>query len=208
MGRSKSSQRWLQEYRSDPFVQQAQKDGYRSRAVYKLAWLQQRDQFLRPGMCVVELGAAPGGWTQYLSQHIGDHGRIIASDVLSMDTFAGVEFIQGDFTEISVYDAIVASMQNQQADLVLSDMAPNMSGIEAVDQPKSIYLVELAAELAAKLLRPGGSFVSKVFQGSGFDALIRSLRNEYRSVKVRKPDASRSRSKEVYVVALGHNTQH
>lgn len=203
MGRSKSSQRWLQEHAGDHYVQQAHKEGYRSRAVYKLQWLDKRDRLLSSGNTVVELGAAPGGWTQYLSEKVGEKGKIIASDILEMDAFADVEFIQGDFTEEGVYQAIIEAMQGQKADLVLSDMAPNMSGMEAIDQPKAMYLAELAMDLAAQLLKPNGTFVVKVFQGGGVDALLLNLRSQYRVVRSRKPAASRSRSREVYLVASG-----
>ncbi len=165
-----SSRTWLREHREDPYVQQAQREGYRSRACYKLLEILERDRLLRPGMTVLDLGSAPGGWSQVAAERVGPRGRVIASDILAMDALAGVEFIQGDFTEEEVVNRILAVLDGAGADLVLSDMAPNMSGLSAVDQPRSMYLVELALDLARVVLAPGGALVAKVFQGEGFDS--------------------------------------
>jgi 23S rRNA (uridine2552-2'-O)-methyltransferase len=204
MAKKKSSSKaWLKEHRDDPYVQQAQREGYRSRACYKLLELQDKDRLIRPGMTVVDLGSAPGGWSQVAADLVGHGGRVVASDILPMDALAGVEFIQGDFTEEQVFERIVAAIDGQPVDLVVSDMAPNMSGMTAVDQPRSMYLVELALDLARRVLAPGGSFVAKVFQGEGFDALVRDARASFDKVLTRKPQASRPRSREVYLVARG-----
>lgn len=203
MAKSKSSRRWLREHFNDPYVQRTQQDGYRSRASYKLLELQERDRLLKPGMTVLDLGAAPGGWSQVAAELVGDKGRVIASDILPMDSIAGVEFIQGDFTEEEVLNAILDTLGDSQADLVISDMAPNMSGMVDIDQPRSMYLVELAVDLAKQTLKPGGSFATKVFQGEGFEAFYRDLRQYFASVVSRKPKASRPRSRELYVVAKG-----
>lgn len=202
MAKKKSSSKaWLKEHREDPFVQQAQRDGYRSRACYKLLELQQRDKLVKPGMTVVDLGSAPGGWSQVAANLVGHHGRVIASDILPMDSLAGVTFIQGDFTEDTVFNAICRVIGEDPVDLVISDMAPNMSGIAAVDQPSSMYLVELALDMACRVLAPGGVFVAKVFQGEGFDDILRESRVQFSTVLTRKPEASRPRSREVYLVA-------
>ena len=201
MARSKSSQRWLREHFSDPYVKKAQAEGLRSRAAYKLEELIERDKLLKPGMVVVDLGAAPGGWSQLVRRELGDSGRVIALDILDMPTLAGVEFILGDFREPEPLAQLEATLAGQAVDLVLSDMAPNMSGMDAVDQPRSMYLAELARDFAQQHLRPGGSFLIKLFQGTGFDDYIRDLRTRYQKVKVRKPEASRSRSSEVYALA-------
>lgn len=203
MGRSKSSQRWLQEHNSDHYVKRAQQDGYRSRASYKLLELHKKDRLFKPGMTVVDLGAAPGGWSQVAVALVGHKGRVIASDILPMDSIAGVDFVEGDFTEESVLDEILGLLEGQQADLVISDMAPNMSGMKAVDQPKAMYLIELALELACQILKPEGVFVAKVFHGEGFDDFLREARGRFQQVVTRKPDASRARSREVYLVARG-----
>lgn len=203
MAKSKSSNRWLDEHFKDAYVKQSQKDGYRSRASYKLLELDDKDRLLRPGMTVVDLGAAPGGWSQVAVELVGHKGRVLASDILPMDALAGVEFVLGDFTEESVLNELLDRLGEERADLVISDMAPNMSGVRNVDQPASMYLVELAVDMAQQVLKPGGAFVAKVFQGEGFDALIRDLRSSYSSVVTRKPGASRPRSREVYVVARG-----
>jgi len=203
--RSKSSDRWLKEHVNDSHVQRAQADGYRSRAVYKLIELDEKDQLIKPSSTIVELGAAPGGWTQYLASKIGPEGKIIASDILPMDSVAGsadaMIFILGDFTEQSVADAIEAEVGKNGADLVLSDMAPNLSGVASSDQARAMGLVEMALDTASRVLNPEGAFVAKVFQGEGFDSFVRELRSQFQQVKIRKPDASRSRSREVYVVA-------
>ena len=204
MPKKKSSSRaWLKEHRTDPYVQQAQKDGYRSRACYKLLEIQEKDRLIRPGQTVVDLGAAPGGWSQVAAGIVGVRGRVIASDILPMDSLEDVQFIQGDFTEESVLAEILDAIGEEGADLVISDMAPNMSGMNAVDQPRSMYLVELALDLSRQVLKPGGAFLSKVFQGEGFDELIRDARTSFDRVLTRKPAASRPRSREVYVLGTG-----
>ncbi len=201
MARSSSSQRWLAEHFRDEFVLRAQREGYRSRAVYKLIELNERDHFLRPGQRVVDLGAAPGGWTQYAAAVVGDRGHIFALDLLPMDHFAHTTVLQGDFSDDAVLHVLTEALAGQPVDLVISDMAPNMSGVETVDIPRAMYLAELALEFCTRMLKPGGVFVSKVFQGEGFDALMRSARQQFASVVVRKPKASRPRSREVYLVA-------
>jgi len=203
MARSKSSSRWLREHFNDPFVKRAQAEGWRSRAVFKLEELIERDRLLKPGMVVVDLGAAPGGWSQVARQRLGGNGRVIALDILPMQGIGGVEFIQGDFREESVLQQLQTLLDGAPVDLVLSDMAPNLSGMSAVDQPRSMHLVELAEEFAAAHLREGGAFLAKVFQGEGFDALVRRLRGDYARVSMRKPKASRARSPEVYALATG-----
>jgi len=198
-----SSKAWLKEHRDDPYVQQAQREGYRSRACYKLLELQQKDRFIRPGMTVLDLGSAPGGWSQVAVELVGHNGRVVASDILPMDSLAGVEFIEGDFTEEAVFERILECLGDHPVDVVISDMAPNMSGMTAVDQPRAMYLVELALDLARRVLSPGGVFVAKVFQGEGFDELFRETRDSFDRVLTRKPKASRPRSREVYLVATG-----
>lgn len=201
--RSKSSARWLKEHFNDPYVKRAQVEGWRSRAVFKLEELIERDQLLRPGMVVVDLGAAPGGWSQVARERLGDRGRVIALDILPMQGIGGVDFIHGDFREEAVLSELEQRLAGAPVDLVLSDMAPNMSGVAAVDQPRSMHLVELAEEFAARHLRPGGAFLTKVFQGEGFDEFVRRLRGAYARVSIRKPKASRARSPEVYALATG-----
>lgn len=201
MARSKSSARWLKEHFDDPFVKQSRQDGYRSRASYKLLELHEKDRLFRPGQLVLDLGAAPGGWSQVAARLIGHGGRVIASDILPMDSLAGVEFIQGDFTEQEVFDRILEALGGAQADLVISDMAPNMSGMDAVDIPRAMYLVELALDMAFRVLKPGGHFACKVFQGEGFTEIQQAAREQFARVAIRKPEASRSRSREVYLVA-------
>jgi 23S rRNA (uridine2552-2'-O)-methyltransferase len=203
MSRSKSSSRWLQEHHSDPFVQQARREGYRSRAVYKLIEIQEKDRVLKPGQFVIDLGAAPGGWTEYASQFCGSKGKLIAVDILPVEPVGDAHIIEGDFTEQAVFNQILAEIDNQPVGLVLSDMAPNFSGIESVDQPKSMYLVELAFDLALNVLDKNGSFVVKMFQGAGFDEMVKSFRSAFKTVKFRKPSASRARSREVYAVCQG-----
>jgi len=198
-----SSKAWLKEHRDDVYVQRAQAEGYRSRACYKLIELNEKDRFIRPGMTVVDLGSAPGGWSQVAAQLVGHKGRVVASDILPMDALAGVDFIEGDFTEQSVLDQIQQVIGESVPSAVLSDMAPNMSGIVSVDQPKAMYLVELALDLAVQILPQGSVFVAKVFHGEGFDEWLKSVRERFLTVHSRKPAASRSRSKEVYVVAKG-----
>lgn len=203
MARSRSSQRWLQEHHNDHWVLEARRQGYRSRACFKLLEIQEKDRILRPGMTVVDLGSAPGSWSQVAVRLIGERGRIVASDILFMDSLAGVEFIQGDFTEEAPVQAIRAAVGAGGADLVMSDMAPNMSGINAVDQAGAMYLVELALELAVGVLKPGGDLLVKVFQGEGVDAFRAALRQHFNQVLTRKPKASRPRSREIYLLARG-----
>jgi len=209
--RSKSSQRWLKEHFADPFVKKAQADGYRSRAAYKLEELIARDKLLKPGMVVVDLGAAPGGWSQWIRQALDKldanrPGRVLALDILDMPPLAGVDFILGDFREDVVLQALQAQLDGQAVDLVLSDMAPNKSGVTAVDQPRAMHLAELALDFADGHLKPGGAFLIKLFQGAGFDDYIRELRRRYQKVAIRKPAASRARSPEVYALAQGKKT--
>ena len=204
--RSKSSQRWLKEHFSDPYVKKAQAEGMRSRAAYKLEELVERDRLLKPGMVVVDLGAAPGGWSQWVRQSLDsmskdNPGRVVALDILEMPTLAGVEFLHGDFREDAVLSALEAALEGARVDLVLSDMAPNKSGMDAVDQPRMMHLAELAMEFADNHLRPGGTFLIKLFQGVGFDQYVRDLRRRYAKVSIRKPAASRKRSPEVYALA-------
>ncbi|WP_058834211.1 23S rRNA (uridine(2552)-2'-O)-methyltransferase RlmE [Luteimonas abyssi] len=201
--RSKSSQRWLKEHFSDPFVKRAQSEGMRSRAAYKLEELVARDRLLKPGMTVVDLGAAPGGWSQWVRQAMGESGRVIALDILDMPALAGVEFLHGDFREDAVLSQLEAALGGSTVDLVLSDMAPNKSGVGAVDQPRAMHLAELAMAFADDHLRPGGAFLIKLFQGVGFDDYVRDLRRRYDKVVIRKPAASRQRSPEVYALAQG-----
>lgn len=203
MSRSKSSARWLQEHFDDHYVKLAQKAGYRSRAAFKLLELNDKDRLFKTGMTVIDLGAAPGGWSQVAAQLVGGSGRVIASDILPMQPLPGVEFLQGDFTEQTMLDAILSSLNGVDADLVISDMAPNISGVAATDQPQAMYLVELGLDLAQQVLKPGGTFVAKAFHGEGFDALVADCRKLFSSVQTRKPKASRPRSREVYQVARG-----
>ena len=201
--RSKSSHRWLREHFADPYVKKAQAEGLRSRAAFKLEELIERDRLLRPGMVVVDLGAAPGGWSQYVRQAMGDGGRVVALDILEMPPLAGVEFLHGDFREEAVLSQLETLLDGQRVDLVLSDMAPNMSGVDVVDQNRAMHLAELAMEFADGHLRPGGVFLIKLFQGLGFDDYVRELRRRYDKVTIRKPAASRKRSPEVYALAQG-----
>ena len=202
--RSKSSARWLAEHAADPYVKRAHDEGWRSRAAFKLEEIQKSDRLLKPGMTVVDLGAAPGGWSQYAARRLDGKGRVIALDVLDMPAIPGVEFIQGDFNDESVLGQLNALLGGARVDLVMSDMAPNMMGIADVDHDRSMQLVELAEEFAAQALRPGGDLLIKVFQGRGFEPLVARLRKSYETVKLRKPKASRSRSPEVYVLARGY----
>ena len=198
--RSKSSARWLAEHANDEFVKRAQKEGWRSRAVFKLAQIQASERLLRPGMLCVDLGAAPGGWSQYAARILGP-GRIVATDILAMDPIPGVEFVQGDFREEAVLEQVLQCLGADKVDLVLSDMAPNMAGIDAVDQPRSMHLAELALEFADRVLAPGGDLLVKLFQGAGFDQIIKDTRSRYGRVMTKKPRASRSRSSEIYLLA-------
>ena len=204
MARSKSSRRWLQEHFADEYVKKAQREGYRSRAVYKLEEIQLKDRLIRPGMTLVDLGAAPGSWSQYATRLLDGRGRIIATDILPMDSLPDVEFIQGDFRDETVFAALLTAIGDQPVDLVMSDIAPNISGVEAVDQPSSMYLAELAVDLAGRVLAPGGDLLFKAFQGEGFDALVKDLRGRFTKLVIRKPKASRPRSREVYVLARGY----
>ena len=201
--RSKSSQRWLKEHVSDPFVKKAKKEGARSRAIYKLEELIDRDRLLKPGMTVVDLGSAPGSWSQLVRARMGDTGRVVAIDILPMAPMAGVEFLQGDFRDDDVLAQLETMVGDKPVDLVLSDMAPNKSGMDAVDMPRALYLSELAMDFADKHLRTGGAFLIKLFQGVGFDDYVRELRKRYDKVAIRKPEASRKRSPEVYALAQG-----
>lgn len=208
MARSKSSARWLKEHFSDPFVKRAQAEGWRSRAVFKLEELIERDRLLKPGMMIVDLGAAPGGWSQMVRERLQDKnglpaGRVIALDILPMQGIAGVECIEGDFREEEVLKRLEATLGGEAVDLVLSDMAPNMSGVDSVDQARAMHLAELAQEFAAAHLKPGGAFLVKLFQGRGSDEYLRNLRGGYERVSMRKPKASRARSAEVYALAIG-----
>ena len=212
MSRSKSSQRWLKEHFSDPFVKKAQAEGMRSRAAYKLEELVERDRLLKPGMVVVDLGAAPGGWSQWVRQQLGSldqakPGRVIASDILEMPPIAGVDFLHGDFREDEVLSKLETMLDGDPVDLVLSDMAPNMSGVDQVDQARAMHLSELAMAFADDHLRTGGAFLIKLFQGVGFDDYVRDLRRRYAKVAIRKPAASRRRSNEVYALAQGKLAQ-
>lgn len=199
-GLSKSSKTWLREHWDDPYVKRAQKEGYRSRAVYKLLEINDKDRLFRPGMTVVDLGSAPGSWSQIVARMVGDSGRVVASDILPMDGLPGVTFIQGDFREQEIFDRIAGALEGAPVDLVISDMAPNMSGTSA-DQPRAIYLCELALDMAVRVLRPGGGFVVKVFQGEGYDAYRKLVQAHFKTLKTRKPQASRPRSPEVYLLA-------
>ncbi|RON65054.1 23S rRNA (uridine(2552)-2'-O)-methyltransferase RlmE [Pseudomonas fluorescens] len=204
MARSKTSLGWLKRHVNDPYVKQAQKDGYRSRASYKLLEVQEKYKLIRPGMSVVDLGAAPGGWSQVTSRLIGGQGRLIASDILEMDSIPDVTFIQGDFTEDEVLARILEAVGNSQVDLVISDMAPNMSGTPEVDMPKAMFLCELALDLAERILKPGGNFVIKIFQGEGFDVYLKDARKKFDKIQMIKPDSSRGSSREQYMLAWGY----
>ena len=201
--RTPSSTRWLKEHFDDKYVQKAQKLGLRSRAVFKIDEIQLKDKLIKPGMTIVDLGAAPGGWSQFAVEQVGDKGRVIACDILPMDPIAGGDFLQGDFREEAVLAALLERVGDAKVDVVLSDMAPNMSGTPAVDQPRSIYLIELALDMCKEVLAPNGSFVVKVFQGVGSEEYLKAVRELFKVVKVRKPDSSRARSREVYIVATG-----
>ena len=205
MARSKQSKKWLKEHFDDFYVQKAKKDGYRSRAVYKLLEINDKDHILKPGSTVVDLGSAPGGWSQVAAMRLGDNGKLIALDILPMDSLADVTFILGDFREESVYEDLLKVLNDTPVDLVMSDMAPNTSGVKAVDQPRAMYLAELALELARKTLKPKGDFLVKVFQGEGFDAYLTEVKKSFKKVLTRKPQASRARSREVYLLARDYN---
>jgi 23S rRNA (uridine2552-2'-O)-methyltransferase len=203
MARSKSSHRWLQEHVNDPYVKQAQKDGYRSRSSYKLIELNEKDRLIRPGMLIMDLGSAPGGWSQVAGKLVGEKGRVLATDILPMDSIKNVDFIQGDFTDEAVFNRILEALNGAKPDLIMSDIAPNLSGIDSADQGTSIYLVELVLDMVRRVLKPKGNFVVKVFQGTGSDAYLKDVRSSFEKISVRKPKSSRPRSREVYVVARG-----
>lgn len=205
MKKSKSSHQWLDRHFKDEYVKRAQAEGYRSRAAYKLLELQEKDRLIRPGQVVVDLGAAPGGWSQVAKALVGEKGRVFALDILPMEPLPGVEFIQDDFREDASLERMRLLLAGRPVDLVISDMAPNVSGMNAVDQPRAIYLCELALEYAREVLNPGGGFVVKVFQGEGFDQYLKAVRETFSRVVTRKPAASRQQSREVYLVATGYN---
>jgi 23S rRNA (uridine2552-2'-O)-methyltransferase len=200
--RSKSSDRWLKEHFSDPYVQRAQSEGWRSRAVFKLEEIDKRERLLKPGQVCLDLGAAPGAWSQYARTRVGARGRVVATDILAMPELPGVEFVQGDFREEAVFEAVQKLLPERAVDVVLSDMAPNLSGVDAIDQPRSIYLAELALDMAERALKPGGAALIKVFQGAGFPELLQRTRKTFNRVKLIKPEASRSRSPEMYLLAM------
>lgn len=204
MSRSKSSKKWLKEHFEDEYVQRAQKDGYRSRAIYKLIEIQEKDHLLKPGMTVIDLGAAPGGWTEYAVKLLGKKGRMIALDILPMEPIPDVHIIQGDFREDEALNNLMQAIGEDKADLVFSDMAPNISGMDVVDIPRAYYLAELALDLAQRVLKPGGGLLVKLFQGEGFDDYHRALKQNFSKVVVRKPKASRARSREIYALATGY----
>jgi 23S rRNA (uridine2552-2'-O)-methyltransferase len=203
MGRSKSSSRWMAEHFEDEYVKMAQAQGYRSRAVFKLKEIQEKDQLIKPGMNIVDLGAAPGGWSQFARQLLGKKNKLIALDILPMDALEGVDFIQGDFREESVMEELFIALEGLPVDLVMSDMAPNMSGNKGVDQPRAIYLGELALDTAKTVLTKNGSFLVKLFHGEGFEAIHSEIQRSFTKVAIRKPKASRPRSNEVYILAKG-----
>ena len=202
MAKSKNRS-WIKQHVRDPYVKQSQVDGYRSRASYKLLEIVEKDRLIRSGMTVVDLGSAPGGWSQVAARLVGHTGRVHALDLLPMDSIAGVDFIQGDFTEEDIFNELLKLIENRPVDLVISDMAPNLSGNKAVDQPAVMYLAELAVDLAEKVLTSNGIFIAKLFQGQGFDPFVLQVRTLFNGVSIIKPDASRSRSREVYLVAKG-----
>ncbi|NOX92683.1 MAG: 23S rRNA (uridine(2552)-2'-O)-methyltransferase RlmE [Gammaproteobacteria bacterium] len=206
MKRTNSSQNWLRRHFNDHYVKEAQRAGYRSRSVFKLLEIQEKDRMLRPGQVVVDLGAAPGGWSQVAAPVVGGKGAVIAMDILPMEPLSGVTMIEGDFTEQDVHDQLVATLNGRPVDLVMSDIAPNISGMRAVDQPRAMYLAELALDFAQTTLKPGGDFLTKVFQGEGFDPYLLALRKSFGKVVIRKPKASRPKSREVYILARGFKT--
>jgi len=205
MKKSKSSRQWLDRHFNDEYVKRAQRDGYRSRAAFKLLEIQEKDRLVKPAQTIVDLGAAPGGWSQIAEKLVGNKGRVVALDILPMDALAGVEFIQGDFREDGPLSELRALLDGTPVDLVISDMAPNVTGMSAVDQPQAMYLCELALDFARGVLRRQGVFLIKVFQGEGFDVYLKELRTSFSKVVTRKPEASRSKSREVYLLARGYN---
>jgi 23S rRNA (uridine2552-2'-O)-methyltransferase len=200
--RSKSSRQWLHEHFTDPFVKRAQSEGWRSRAVFKLEEIDKRDRLLKPGQICLDLGAAPGAWSQYARRKVGHQGRVLATDILEMPGITGVEFVQGDFREEEVFKRILALLPDRTVDVVLSDMAPNMSGMDVIDHPKSAYLGELALDMSEKVLKRHGNALIKVFQGAGFQELVKAARSKFTRVKLLKPEASRARSAEMYLLAM------
>lgn len=204
MSRSKSSKRWLKEHLNDEYVKLSQEKGYRSRASYKLLELQDKDKFIKPGMIAVDLGAAPGGWSQVVAAIVGAKGRVLSTDILPMDNIAGVEFVQGDFTKEDVFNLLLTKLKNDRADLLVSDMAPNMSGIKAIDQPRAMLLSELALELARSVLKKEANILVKVFQGEGSEDFYREMKQTFKVVKTRKPRSSRANSREIYLLGLGY----
>jgi 23S rRNA (uridine2552-2'-O)-methyltransferase len=207
MSRSKSSTRWLKQHFNDPYVKRAQKEGLRSRSAYKLLEIQEKTKLIKHGMTVVDLGAAPGGWSQLASGIVGVTGKVYALDILPMETLSHVEFLQGDFREESVMQQFLQRVQLSSIDLVISDMAPNFSGVRSVDQPRSLYLAELALDFAQKVLKAKGCFIVKTFQGEGFEAFLKELRSLFSKITIRKPSASRGSSAEVYLVAMGYHKE-
>ena len=203
MAKPKPSKKWMEDHLNDPYVKKAQVDGYRSRASYKLIEINEKDQLVRPGNIVMDLGSAPGGWSQVLAPMVGDAGRVIASDILPMDSIVGVSFLQGDFTDEAVYNAILKELGDDRVDTVVSDMAPNLSGNNTTDQYSSLYLVELALDMARNVLKPGCGSCAQVFQGVGYEEYVKEVRQSFSKVIIRKPAASRPRSREVYVVGKG-----
>ena len=203
MPRTKSSSAWLRRHVNDPFVKQAQLDGYRSRSAYKLIELNEKDRLIKPGMRIMDLGSAPGGWSQVAGKLVGKKGRVLATDILPMDPVTNVDFIQGDFTDDKVVEQLLAWLDGGRFDLVISDIAPNLSGIDSADQAGSMYFLELALDIVRKTLKPGANFAAKMFQGSGSDDYVKELRKSFEKVLIRKPAASRAQSREVYIVAKG-----
>ena len=203
MAKSKSSNDWLREHFDDPYVKKAQKAGYRSRATFKLEEIDKKDKLIRPGMAIVDLGSAPGGWSDYASRKLGEKGTVVALDILPMTPLSGVHFIQGDFREDEVLDELNIVLNSEPIGLVLSDMAPNITGVDAIDQPSSMHLVELALHFAIGNLSKQGVFLVKVFQGEGFDVYLKEMKDSFQKVVTRKPDASRARSREVYLLGRG-----
>lgn len=205
MSKSKSSHRWLKQHFNDPYVKRAQKEGLRSRSAYKLLEIQEKTKLIKSGMNIVDLGASPGGWSQLASGIVGTTGKVYALDILPMETLSHVEFLQGDFREESIMQQFLQRVQSKPIDLVISDMAPNFSGMRSVDQPRSMYLAELALDFAQKVLKPKGCLIVKTFQGEGFEAFLKDLRSLFAKVTIRKPSASRGSSAEVYLVAVGYH---
>jgi 23S rRNA (uridine2552-2'-O)-methyltransferase len=203
MAKSKSSKGWLKEHFDDEYVRRSQQDGYRSRAIYKLIEIDKKDHLIKPGMTIIDLGAAPGGWSEYCIKKLGKNGTVVALDILPMEPIDEVTIIEGDFREDAVFEELMAVMNNERADLVISDMAPNISGMESVDMPRAYHLCELALDLARQVLKPGGGLLVKLFQGEGFEAYNKELKASFSKVVMRKPKASRARSREIYALATG-----